>query len=89
VWLAGIPLAITCFCSEKRLYESLIQKAKSGQKLTTGEIKWLATVHMKVQPDKAMDVWVQIMDALHPLGQDVKFHNLTNDLVGKYLRGEV
>jgi len=71
------------------MYESLIQKAKSGQKLTTGEIKWLATVHMKVQADKAMDVWVQIMDALHPLGQDIKFHNLTNDLVGKYLRGEV
>ena len=70
------------------MYESLIQKAKSGQKLTTGEIKWLATVHMKVQTDKIMVVWVQIMDALHPLGQDIKFHNLTNDLVGKYLRGE-
>ena len=89
VWLAGIPSAITCICSEKDLYESLMQKAKSGQKLTTGEIKWLATVYMITQTDKIMDVWVQIMDALHPLGQDMDFHYSTNNVVAKCLRGEV
>lgn len=89
MWLAGIPSAITCICPENHLYESLMQKAKSGQKLTTGEIKWLATVHLKVQADKIMDVWVQIMDALHPLGQDMDFHYSTNGLVGKCIRGEV
>ena len=70
------------------MFDSLIQKAESGQKLTTGEIKWLAKVHLKLQTDKIMAVWVQIMNALHPLGQDMDFHYQTEDLVGKCLRGE-
>ena len=90
MWLAGIPLAFTCICPEKNLYDSLMQKAKSGHKLTTEEIDWLANVHMKVQIDKnaTMSVWSDIMATLHPVGQDTMFHNLVCDQLVKCLRGD-
>ena len=89
MWLAGVPLAITCICPEKDLYESLMQKARSGHKLTTGEIKWLATVHMKIQTDKdILSAWSCTMNVLHPVGQDAMFHNLVSEQLVKCLRGD-
>lgn len=90
MWLAGIPSATTCICPEKDLYESLMQKARSGHKLTTGEIKWLATAYMKTQTDKdtTMSVWSNIMNTLHPVGQDIMFHDLVCDQLVKCLRGD-
>lgn len=89
MWLAGIPLAITCICLEKDLYDSLMQKANSGQKLTTDEIQWLANVYMKNQTcSNTMFAWSDIMDALFPVGQDTMFHNLVCEQIGKCLRGE-
>jgi hypothetical protein len=89
VWLAGIPSAITCICPEKDLYESLMQKARSGHKLTAGEIKWLATVHMKTQTDKdTLSAWCYIMNVLFEVRQDAMFHNLVRAQLGKCLRGD-
>lgn len=67
-----------------------MQKAKRGQQLTIGEVHWLANVHMKVQIDKdtTMSVWSNIMDTLHPVGQDIMFHELVRHQLRKCLRGD-